>query len=47
MFFDADETLEAIYETDRWPRPAPVRPGKSGLLAGILLGVLIGRKTAK
>lgn len=42
--FDADQTLEALYETRRPQPPVPVRTGPSPLLA-LVVGILIGRKS--
>jgi hypothetical protein len=47
MFFDASQTLEALHATER-PRP-PVQSGqgKSNLLKGVIVGILIGKRLGR
>lgn len=45
MFFDAEQTREAIAEVEHRPVPVQRGSGKSNLLLGVLVGILIGRKT--
>jgi len=44
MFFDADQTLEALSATERYRPPVQSAPGKSNLLKGVIIGILIGKR---
>ena len=48
MFFDAEQTLEALQQTEianRKSWPVQSGAGKSNLVRGVLIGILIGRGT--
>jgi hypothetical protein len=44
MFFDAEQTMEALSATERY-RPPVQSNGKSSVLVPLIVGILIGRKS--
>lgn len=44
MFFDAEQTMIAVEETERYRPPVQSGTGKS-LLLGVIIGVVLGRKS--
>lgn len=45
MFFDAEQTLEALSATERYRPPVQSGSGKSNVLIPLIVGILIGRKS--
>jgi hypothetical protein len=45
MFFDANQTLEALNATERYRPPVQSGTGKSNVVLPLLIGILIGRKS--
>jgi len=43
MYFDANQTLEALSATERY-RPPVQSNGKSNMLVGVIVGILIGKR---
>lgn len=47
MFYDSDQTLEALYATERTRRQPPVQSNGKSLLTGLVVGILIGKRLGK
>lgn len=45
MFFDANQTLEALSATENYRPPVQSGTGKSNALVPLIVGILIGRKS--